>query len=90
MSTSHALVNWDGGGWRAAVVEADAVRGRTLTSWPSLRTDLRNGGAHWVDEEVHTCHDGPGPLITSRRPAVLPVFNDTFVTEFSHAAKRRK
>ncbi|MER8101546.1 type 1 glutamine amidotransferase domain-containing protein [Kitasatospora sp. NPDC094016] len=72
------------------LIEADAVRGRTLTSWPSLRTDLRNAGAHWVDEDVHVCRAGPGPLVTSRRPADLPVFNDTLVTEFVHAAKRRK
>ncbi|MFJ9693819.1 type 1 glutamine amidotransferase domain-containing protein [Kitasatospora sp. NPDC101183] len=66
------------------LIEADAVRGRTLTSWPSLRTDLLNAGATWVDEEVHVCHAGPGPLITSRSPADLPVFEDTFVTEFAH------
>ncbi|MEU1285465.1 type 1 glutamine amidotransferase domain-containing protein [Kitasatospora sp. NPDC005856] len=68
------------------LIEADAVRGRTLTSWPSLRTDLVNAGAHWVDEPVHVCHDGPGPLVTSRKPADLPVFDDAFVTEFAHAA----
>ncbi|MGW2250864.1 type 1 glutamine amidotransferase domain-containing protein [Kitasatospora sp. NPDC001660] len=72
------------------LIEADAVRGRTLTSWPSLRTDLVNAGAHWVDAEVHVCHDGPGPLITSRKPADLPVFDDTLVTEFAHATERRQ
>ncbi|MEU9080044.1 DJ-1/PfpI family protein [Kitasatospora sp. NPDC048538] len=71
------------------LIEADAVRGRTLTSGPSLRTDLRNAGATWVDEEVHLCRDGPGPLVTSRDPADLPVFEDAFVTVFAHAAKRR-
>ncbi|MFI9330456.1 type 1 glutamine amidotransferase domain-containing protein [Kitasatospora sp. NPDC052868] len=69
------------------LIEADAVRGRTLTSWPSLRTDLRNAGATWVDEEVHTCRAGRGVLVSSRRPGDLPVFNDTFVTEFAHAAQ---
>ncbi|MBD0689891.1 type 1 glutamine amidotransferase domain-containing protein [Streptomyces sp. CBMA123] len=72
------------------LIEADAVRGRTLTSWPSLRTDLVNAGAHWVDEEVHVCREGPGPLVTSRRPGDLPVFEDTLVTEFAHAAAERR
>ncbi|MFG2843961.1 type 1 glutamine amidotransferase domain-containing protein [Kitasatospora sp. NPDC101155] len=71
------------------LIEADAVRGRTLTSWPSLRTDLVNAGAHWVDEEVHVCHDGPGVLVTSRKPGDLPVFNDALVTEFAHATAKR-
>ncbi|MGV9270861.1 type 1 glutamine amidotransferase domain-containing protein [Kitasatospora sp. NPDC003701] len=71
------------------LVEAEVVRGRTLTSWPSVRTDLVNAGAHWVDEEVHVCRDGPGVLISSRRPDDLPVFNDTLVTEFAHAAAAR-
>jgi protease I len=61
------------------VVEADAVRGRTLTSWPSLQTDIRNAGGTWVDEEVHT----DGNLTTSRKPDDLPAFNRTIVEEFS-------
>ena len=72
------------------LIEADAVRGRTLTSWPSLRTDLVNAGAQWVDEEVHICRDGPGPLETSRKPADLPVFEDALVTEFVHAVAKRR
>jgi protease I len=52
------------------LIEADVVRGRTLTSWPSLRTDLENAGAHWVDEAVHV-DDG---LVSSRKPVDLPVF----------------
>ena len=60
------------------LVEADVVRGRTLTSWPSLRTDLRNAGATWVDEEV--VHDRG--LITSRKPDDLPAFCSTFVNSF--------
>ncbi|GAA2792729.1 type 1 glutamine amidotransferase domain-containing protein [Kitasatospora sp. CM 4170] len=71
------------GAW--TLVEADVVRGRTLTSWPSIRTDLVNAGARWVDEEVHVCRDGPGVLVSSRKPADLPAFVDTFVTEFTHA-----
>ena len=53
------------------MVEADVVRGRTLTSWPSIRTDLRNAGATVVDEEVHV----DGKLVTSRKPADIPAFN---------------
>ncbi|GAA1389502.1 type 1 glutamine amidotransferase domain-containing protein [Kitasatospora putterlickiae] len=71
------------GAW--TLIEADAVRGRTLTSWPSIRTDLVNAGAYWVDEPVHVCRDGPGVLVSARRPADLPVFTDTLVTEFAHA-----
>ena len=51
------------------VVEADLVRGRTLTSWPSLRTDIQNAGGTWVDTEVQVCRSGPNVLITSRNPA---------------------
>jgi protease I len=52
------------------LVEADVVSGRTLTSWPSLRTDVQNAGGKWVDEQVH-CDNG---LVTSRRPDDLPAF----------------
>jgi protease I len=54
------------------LVEADVVRGRTLTSWPSLETDIRNAGGTWVDEEVRA----DGQLVTSRKPADLPAFCD--------------
>ncbi|MDR7252113.1 protease I [Nocardioides sp. BE266] len=53
------------------LVEAGSVRGRRLTSWPSLQTDIRNGGGEWVDEEVVV----DGNLITSRNPDDLPAFN---------------
>ena len=53
------------------LVEADVVRGRQLTSWPSLQTDLRNAGAQWVDKKVVV----DGNLITSRNPGDLPAFN---------------
>jgi protease I len=61
------------------LVEADVVRDRTLTSWPSLRTDLRNAGAEWVDEEVHV-DEG---LVSSRKPDDLPAFNAKIVEEFA-------
>ncbi|GJF33312.1 glutamine amidotransferase [Kitasatospora sp. NE20-6] len=65
------------------LVEADVVRGRTLTSWPSLRTDLRNAGAHWVDQEVKVCTNGPNTLVSSRKPADLPAFDRALVAEFA-------
>jgi protease I len=64
------------------VVEADLVRQRTLTSWPSLRTDIRNAGGNWVDTEVQVCTSGPNVLITSRRPDDLPAFCQRLVAEF--------
>ncbi|MFJ3926020.1 type 1 glutamine amidotransferase domain-containing protein [Streptomyces sp. NPDC090022] len=63
------------------LVEADVVRGRTLTSWPSLATDIRNAGGTWVDERVHVCRAAPGTLITSRRPDDLDAFCATLVRE---------
>ncbi|MFI6447214.1 type 1 glutamine amidotransferase domain-containing protein [Kitasatospora sp. NPDC050543] len=63
------------------LIEAGAVEGRTLTSWPSLRTDLTNAGARWVDEEVHVCTDGPNVLVSSRKPADLPAFNRTLIAQ---------
>jgi protease I len=64
------------------LVEAGAVRGRTLTSWPSLQTDLRNAGAQWVDQEVVVDRNGPGPLITSRKPDDLPAFGKALADIF--------
>jgi protease I len=56
------------------LVEADVVRGRRMTSWPSVQTDLRNAGADWVDEEVVVCEAGPNVLVTSRKPDDLKAF----------------
>src|SRR4030081_3722218 len=67
------------------LIEADVVRGRTMTSWPSLRTDLRNAGATWVDEEVNICTSGPNVLVTSRKPSDLKAFDDEAVTAFANA-----
>ena len=68
------------------LVEADAVRGRRVTSWPSLATDLRNAGAEWVDEELVVDTNGPGPLITSRKPDDLDAFCAALVEHAAHAA----
>jgi protease I len=71
------------------LVEAAVVRGRTVTSWPSLRTDIRNAGGNWVDEQV-VVEDG---LVTSRKPDDLPAFNAKIVEEFAegrHAQQAEK
>jgi protease I len=61
------------------LVEADVVRGRRVTSWPSLKTDLRNAGANWADEQVVTDHG----LVTSRKPDDIPAFNRKMIEEFA-------
>ena len=61
------------------LVEAAVLRGRTITSWPSLATDIRNAGGNWVDEEV-VVDQG---LVTSRKPDDLPAFNAKIIEEFS-------
>jgi protease I len=70
------------------LINADVVDGRTLTSWPSLQTDLRNAGAEWVDEEVHV-DEG---LVSSRKPDDLEAFNAKIVEEFAegvHEGQRK-
>jgi len=63
------------------LIEAGVVKGRTLTSWPSLKTDITNAGGHWVDKEVEVDKG----LITSRNPDDLPAFNKTIIEEFANA-----
>ncbi|MFJ5678587.1 type 1 glutamine amidotransferase domain-containing protein [Streptomyces sp. NPDC093097] len=65
------------------LIEADVVRGRTLTSWPSLRTDIRNAGGEWVDRQVVVCTKGPNTLVTSRKPGDLDAFCATLTKEFA-------
>jgi protease I len=65
------------------LIEAEVVSGRTLTSWPSVKTDLRNAGANWVDEEV-VVDQG---LVTSRKPDDLPAFNDRLLEKFAGATR---
>ncbi len=61
------------------LVEAGVVKKKTLTSWPSMRTDIHNAGGHWVDEEVVTDQN----LTTSRKPDDFPAFNERLIREFS-------
>jgi protease I len=71
------------------LVEAGVVRNRTLTSWPSIQTDIRNAGGTWVDEEVHVDQG----LVTSRKPDDIPAFNAKMIEEFAegkHAEQREK
>ncbi|WP_205500166.1 type 1 glutamine amidotransferase domain-containing protein [Rufibacter psychrotolerans] len=67
------------------LIEAQAVQGRRMTSWPSLKTDLTNAGAQWVDEEVVT-HNG---LVTSRKPDDIPAFNKKMIEEFAEGKHER-
>ena len=68
------------------LIEADVVRGKTVTSWPSLRTDLENAGATWIDEEVVTDNG----LVTSRKPDDIPAFNEKIIEEFAEGVHRRQ
>jgi protease I len=63
------------------LIEAGAVRGKTITSWPSLKTDLKNAGANWVDKEVVS----DGTLVTSRKPDDIPAFNREMIRLFAEA-----
>jgi protease I len=66
-----------------ALVEADAVQGKTLTSFPSLQTDIRNAGGEWRDVEVFTCPEGSYTLVTSRKPDDLDAFTGAAVAAFA-------
>ncbi|MFC9005599.1 type 1 glutamine amidotransferase domain-containing protein [Streptomyces microflavus] len=79
MASGKPVASLCHGPW--TLVEADAVRGRRLTSWPSIRTDLRNAGAEVVEQEVVV----DGQLITSRSPADLPAFCAAIVEQFARA-----
>ncbi|MFL1897631.1 type 1 glutamine amidotransferase domain-containing protein [Streptomyces tauricus] len=79
MASGKPVASLCHGPW--TLVEADAVRGRRLTSWPSIRTDLHNAGAEVVDQEVVV----DGQLVTSRSPADLPAFCAAIVEQFARA-----
>lgn len=64
------------------LIEAGFISGRTMTSWPSLQTDLKNAGAIWVDREVVTDNG----LVTSRKPDDIPAFNEKMIEEFAEGA----
>jgi protease I len=66
------------------LVEADLVRGRRLTSWPSLKTDIRNAGGLWEDKEVITDQG----LVTSRKPDDIPAFNEKAIETFAERAAK--
>jgi protease I len=71
------------------LVEADVVRGRKVTSWPTLQTDIRNAGGNWANEEVVTDQG----LVTSRKPDDIPAFNEKMIEEIregTHAGQREK
>ena len=68
------------------LVEADVLRGRTTTSWPSLQTDIRNAGGTWVDREV-VVDNG---LVTSRKPADIPAFNRKMIEEFAEGIHQQQ
>ena len=68
------------------IIEADEARGRRIASWPSLKTDLRNAGAQWVDQEAVT----DGNLVSARKPDDIPAFNRAMISLFSSADAGRK
>ena len=68
------------------LIDAGAVRGRKMTSWPSLKADLKNAGAQWVDQEVVTDQG----LVTSRKPDDIPAFNRKMIEEFAEGTHARR
>ncbi|MEO6589578.1 MAG: type 1 glutamine amidotransferase domain-containing protein [Pyrinomonadaceae bacterium] len=68
------------------LIEADVVKGKTLTSWASLKTDLENAGAKWVDREVVTDNG----LVTSRNPQDIPAFNEKIIEEFAEGFHKKQ
>lgn len=72
------------------LVEAGVVDGKTLTSWPSLQTDIRNAGGQWRDEEVVTSAEGDYTLVTSRKPDDLDAFNHALVAAFTGGTGREE
>ena len=67
------------------LLEAGALKGKTVTSWPSLKTDLKNAGANWVDQEVVV----DGQFVFSRKPDDIPAFNRAIIESISNGAQQR-
>lgn len=84
VSTGKTVAAICHGPW--TLIEAGAVAGKTMTSWPSLKTDLENAGANWVDREVVT----DGQFITSRKPDDIPAFCRTLIEAISHGAQQAR
>jgi len=70
----------------SAIIEAGAARGRKIASWPSLKTDLRNAGAEWIDKEAVT----DGNLVTARKPEDIPAFNRAVIELFSAGVQQKR
>lgn len=95
LRTDRAAVDFCGGFFSAGkpvavichgpwtLVEADVVRDRAITSFPSLRTDIVNAGGHWDDKEVVVCDKGPNTLVSSRKPDDLPAFCTALIAAFA-------
>jgi len=79
VSTGKPVASICHGPW--TLVEADVLRGKTVTSWPSLKTDIKNAGANWVDQAVVT----DGQFIFSRKPDDIPAFNKALIEALVHA-----
>jgi len=72
------------------LVEAGVVEGKSLTSWPSLQTDIRNAGGEWEDSEVVTSTEGGYPLVTSRKPDDLDAFNEALTAAFGSTRQKKE
>ena len=68
------------------IIEAGAAKGRKIASWPSIKTDLRNAGAEWIDKEAVT----DGNLVTARKPDDIPAFNRAMIELFSGQSKQQQ
>jgi protease I len=82
VSTGKTVAAICHGPW--TLIEAGAVKGKTMTSWPSIKSDLKNAGANWVDQEVVT----DGQLITSRKPDDIPAFNKAIIESIVHGVEQ--
>ncbi|HEY2812344.1 MAG TPA: type 1 glutamine amidotransferase domain-containing protein [Acidimicrobiales bacterium] len=72
------------------LVEAGVVRNRTLTSWPTVKTDILNAGGHWVDREVEVCDGDENIIVSSRKPDDLPAFCAKFIEVFEDYARSKQ